>query len=268
MTRRNAKKKPRYTVGEVAREAGVSPQAIRLWERRGYLAAERSDGGHRLFSEAALRRAVERMANIKRAQSKARVLSTQARDGIALASTGACVRRARIQSGLSQIEAARRIGISRTFLSAVERGESGVSVQVLARMADVFEIPMSGFAPATPARGRTMRVAERPRTVLAGGVTWEELATPGHDLEPSVLIVPARQDSGGVVVRSGEIFVFLVSGKLAFQFQDAEQATILRSGDAITIAAGTPHAWKNDSPGTAVCIWVEQIGASGKVQRG
>ena len=253
-----------YTIGEVAHRAGVSPQAIRVWERRGYLSAERTDGGHRLFTEQTMRLAVERTANVKRSRSNAGVVSTGARKSVTLASTGARVRRARIRSGLSQIEAARRIGISRTFLAAIERGESSVSVQVLARMADVFEIPMSGFAPATAARGSVMRVNERPKTVLAGGVTWEELATPGHELEPAILIVPARQDSGGVVVRGGEIFVFLVHGSLTFRLRHDGEAIRLQSGDALTIGAGVPYAWHNETAKVASCIWVEQIGP-GKV---
>jgi transcriptional regulator with XRE-family HTH domain len=258
--RRSTKKY--YTIGEVAREVGVSPQAIRLWEQRGYLTAERSEGGHRIFQETALRRAVELKANVKRKQSNERVLSVAAQHGIELASTGARIRRARINAGLSQTEAAERIGISRTFLSAVERGESGVSVQIHARIADAFEIPIGGLSPASPVRGRVMRAADRPTTLLAGGVAWEELATAGHELEPAVLIVPASRDSGGVVVRSGEIFVFLLSGFLTFRFQDDLEATVLKPGDAIIVSAGTPHSWCNEGPTTTTCIWVEYIGVN------
>ena len=249
-----------YTIGEVAREVGVSPQAIRIWEQRGYLTAERSKGGHRIFQEIALRRAVELKANVKRKQSNERVLSVSAQHGIELASTGARIRQARIKAGLSQSDAAKRIGISRTFLSAVERGKSGVSVQIHARIADAFEIPIGGLSPVSPVRGRVIRVAERPKTLLAGGVAWEELATSGHELEPAVLIVPASQNSGGVVVRSGEIFVFLLSGFLTFRFQDTLEATTLKPGDAIIVTAGTPHSWCNEGPTTTTCIWVEHVG--------
>lgn len=37
------------TVGDVARLAGVSPQAVRVWERTGKLPAERTVSGIRLF---------------------------------------------------------------------------------------------------------------------------------------------------------------------------------------------------------------------------
>lgn len=213
-----------------------------------------------MFQESELRRALELKANIKRKQSNERVLPTAAQHSIELASTGARIRYARIKSGLSQVEAAKRIGISRTFLSAVERGESGVSVRIHARIADAFEIPAGSLSPMPTVRGRVIRAAERPKTVLSGGVTWEELATSGHELEPAVLIAPGFQESDGVIVRSGEIFVFMLTGSLAFRFQDAIEATVLKPGDAIIIDAGTPHEWRNDNPATATCVWIEHVG--------
>jgi excisionase family DNA binding protein len=44
------------TVGEAARLLGVSPDTIRLYERKGKLAAMRTAGGMRLFSAAEVRR--------------------------------------------------------------------------------------------------------------------------------------------------------------------------------------------------------------------
>ena len=41
----------RYRIGELAQRTGVSPDALRVWERRyGLLRPERSDGGYRLYS--------------------------------------------------------------------------------------------------------------------------------------------------------------------------------------------------------------------------
>ena len=47
--------RPRLTVGELAERAGVAPSAIRFYERRGLIEAERSAGNHRLFPREALR---------------------------------------------------------------------------------------------------------------------------------------------------------------------------------------------------------------------
>jgi len=44
------------TIGEVSARSGVSHSALRFYERQGLIAAERSDGNHRLYSSVTLRR--------------------------------------------------------------------------------------------------------------------------------------------------------------------------------------------------------------------
>lgn len=46
---------PQLTVGELADRSGVARSAIRFYERRGLISAERSAGNHRLFPRDALR---------------------------------------------------------------------------------------------------------------------------------------------------------------------------------------------------------------------
>jgi MerR family transcriptional regulator, redox-sensitive transcriptional activator SoxR len=44
------------TIGELARRSGLAPSAIRFYERRGLLSAERTEGGQRRFRRDVLRR--------------------------------------------------------------------------------------------------------------------------------------------------------------------------------------------------------------------
>jgi transcriptional regulator with XRE-family HTH domain len=251
-----------HPIGKVAAAAGVSTQTIRLWEKRGHLSSTRTVGGQRLFTGEMVRRAAELAAESRRAQRSRSVRPEPSPNNLELASTGMRIKRARLEYGLSQQEAAQRIGISRSFLSTVERGESGVSTQVLARMADAFGIPMSGFAAAADQPNRVMRAADRPRTVLAEGVTWEELAAPGrHDLEPALLYVPAGRESGGLFVRPGEAFVLVLQGSLAFQTGENLGEAVLGRGDALILKGGIPFSWRNPGKTTAVCVWVEFIGS-------
>jgi MerR family transcriptional regulator, light-induced transcriptional regulator len=53
-----------YPIGTAARLAGLQPEVVRMWEKRyGLLAPDRTDGGHRLYSEAdvGVLRAVKRL---------------------------------------------------------------------------------------------------------------------------------------------------------------------------------------------------------------
>lgn len=246
-----------YAVGDLASVAGVSVQTIREWERRGYLTAERTAGGQRRFNETARER-VRTLAAARRRRGHTVDPTTAAEYGTELARTGARIRTARLNAGLSQSDAALRIGVSRSFLSTVERGQSGVSVRVLSTMADVFGIPMGEFSPQVPPTA-VLHPDERPRTVLAGGVTWEELVTPGRALEPAVLHMPSGTSSGGRITRPGETFVFVVAGSLVFDVDGTEAPLRLDEGDALLIEPATAYAWHNPGSSSSRCLWVEQV---------
>lgn len=249
-----------FSIGHLASASGVSTQTIRIWEKRGLFTSVRKEGGHRVFSAATLAKVMELAASSRRAK-KQQLPDTATSESIELASTGMRIRRARILKGLSQQVVADKIGISRSFLAAIERGESGTSVNTLALMADVFGIPMSQFAAETPMQGRVMRNNSGPRTRLAGGIFWEELAEPGrHDLEPALLHVPSGQNSGGILIRPGESFVRMLSGQLTITLGELREEIVLNQGDSIVIDGGTAVAWQNSGPDLAICLWVELIG--------
>lgn len=254
-----------YAVGDLATAAGVSVQTIREWERRGYLTAERTAGGQRRFDETA-RRQARALAAARRRAGHAVGAPSADEYGAELARTGARIRAARLRAGLSQSGAALRIGVSRSFLSTVERGRSGVSVRVLSDMADAFGIPMGEFSPQVPPTA-VLHPDERPRTVLAGGVTWEELVTPGRALEPAVLHVPSSTSSGGQITRPGETFVFVLAGSLVFDVDGTDMPISLDEGDALLIEPATAYSWHNAGSTTSRCVWVEHVpGAAPNVQ--
>jgi transcriptional regulator with XRE-family HTH domain len=248
-----------FSIGRVAEAAGVSAQTVRIWERRGLISANRTDGGHRVFSQDMVRRTIELAAAARRTRPQQRPEAAGA-ESLELASTGMRIRRARLAKALSQVEAATRIGISRSFLAAVERGESGVSVQVLARMADTFGLSLSQFAPHQASPEKVMRVADRPRTVLAGGVTWEELAAPGrYKMEPAMLHIPPGQSSGGAIIRPGDDFIYVIEGELIVAMGERLEDVRLQEGDALTVEGGTPMTWRNPGQVRTECLWVELI---------
>jgi transcriptional regulator with XRE-family HTH domain len=53
------------------------------------------------------------------------------------------MRSARAGLGLSQEALARRAGVDRSYYGSIERGEGGVSVETLWRLADALELPLS-----------------------------------------------------------------------------------------------------------------------------
>ena len=68
--------------------------------------------------------------------------------------TGARIREARKAQGMEQKELAERMGISAAFLSRIERGERGCSLDLLRRASAVLGCPLAELAEETP-RPRT-----------------------------------------------------------------------------------------------------------------
>lgn len=248
-----------YTVSEVAEAAGVSPQTIRLWEGQGELRSRRTPGGHRLFDEQTLRQAQNASANRRRAGDEPKTTSSSTADPIAsweLGATGARIKGARMRAALSQHEVAKRAGISRSMLSAVERGETGVSMFVFAKLAEVLGLAASDLAPQLPVDQMLIRADDRPRTVLADGVAWEEMSPPGRPLSAAYLFVPAHAGSGGPVMDPHDTFVTVQKGRLRFTFADGGDAEVVRSGDGLTLRGARTYEWRNDSARPCVAMWL------------
>lgn len=253
-----------HLIGEVAKAARVSPQTVRVWERQGLLAPKRSKGGQRLYSEEDLQTA-QQVSQLRRRNgwNPAAIRSSASIEvpgrRWAHLSLGMRIRMARRDRHLSLTEAAAKAGISPSFLASVERGVSGMSVQTLNRLADALDLPPSAFAPSSNRASSLVRPDERARTVLEGGVTWEELVTPWHNLEPALLIVPPGASSGGPITRSGEVFVFALAGVLSFELLDEGSQVMTKPGDALVLEAGSTWSWENNGSVEARVVWVEQL---------
>lgn len=256
----------RYRVGQMADSAGVSSQTIRLWEKQGLLRSERTDGGQRLFSAQQLQRA-QKVGLLRRRHGWNPAAIRSALGGEHLDATreawremtlGARIRTARTSRGMTLNELAKKAGISRSFMSALERGENAVTPGILSAIADGLGLPMSAFTPNVGPAKRVMRVEERPKTTMAEEVYWEELATPGHTLEPAFLVVPPGGSSGGSYTRPGEVFVTLLAGELTFDIGPDGFET-LRRGDSILLEPFASWAWHNPGRSEARAIYVEQL---------
>ena len=104
-------------------------------------------------------------------------------------STGSRIREARKARGLEQKDLAERMGISAAFLSRIERGERGCSLDLLRRASAVLGCPLAELAEETPRPERQaledlldLAVREHPEVALylrhlsgkAGDLTEEE----------------------------------------------------------------------------------------------
>jgi DNA-binding transcriptional MerR regulator/quercetin dioxygenase-like cupin family protein len=257
-------------VGELAASVGVSVQTIRLWEKQGLIRPERTTGGQRVFSATQVERA-SRIAALRRRHGWNPAAIRSALAGNEVSPTvfdsaetsspteqayGPKIRAARKARGLTLNETARRSGLSRSALSSIELGHDAVTPHLLAAIADTLGLGISAFVPPVNTDDWVLRVDERPITTMAGGVRWEELAKPGHGLEPALLIVPAGGSSGGSYTRPDELWVTILKGELVIAIGD--ETRILGEGDSILLEPHAVCSWHNETQSETRAIYVER----------
>lgn len=183
---------------------------------------------------------------------------------------GARLRSAREQTEISLRELARRVGVSPSLVSQIERGSVRPSVGTLYSMAnelgllldDLFKddsaAPQSRAQPNARPPGPVQRNNRRKVIRLASGVRWERL-TANTDKEVEFLRVTydvggASCEKDALIRHGGKEYAFMISGRLGVRvgFEEFE----LRAGDSVSFDAQTPHRLWTVGKEPAVAIWV------------
>jgi transcriptional regulator with XRE-family HTH domain len=185
---------------------------------------------------------------------------------------GPHIRARREELRLSLRELARRVGVSASLVSQIERGKINPSVSTLyalvselgLTMQDVFD-PATGTGDRSAALGGPVtRPGERASLQLATGVAWERLtAEPAVGVDFfKVTYAPgsASCPDDALIRHMGYEFGFVSSGRLGVQlgFDHYE----LEAGDAISFDSALPHRLYALGDRTAEAIWVA-VGRSG-----
>ena len=180
---------------------------------------------------------------------------------------GASLRAQREKVGLTLREVARRIGVSASLISQIERDKVNPSVSTLYALVRELGLTMGdlfgaedGAAPGHVPSGATVGPAVRPDDRLlinlASGVTWERL-TPTSD--PGVEFLYVVYDVGSescpedsLVTHGGREYGYVVSGQLGIRIGFDEHD--LGPGDSISFDSSSPHRlWAvGEEPVTAI----------------
>lgn len=188
---------------------------------------------------------------------------------------GERVRAARLRSEMTVRELARRIGVSASHVSQVERGIGSFSVPALYAVAHELGVSMhelldppdvSGSAVAAPKpsrqshttledAGMIQRAAEHPSIKLSSGPRWSRLTAVGEDgaefLE--VVYAPGATGSAEYIRHDGREYGIIISGRLNVEVDGL--VSILEPGDSIVFDSTLPHRFWNESTGEVRAIW-------------
>lgn len=88
------------------------------------------------------------------------------------AAIGAAVRAARERAGLTQEELGRRVGLTRTSITNIERGRQQIQVHTLYALAEALEVAVAGLLPPAEVPDAAALEDRLPRDLAAGERDW------------------------------------------------------------------------------------------------
>ncbi len=169
-----------------------------------------------------------------------------------LTGIGAQLRAERMSRQLTLQQVASAAGLTKGFLSQLERGESSVSIASLLGLCGVLGIDVATLVQkATPAVAASpvVRRAERERMYLGGAGVVDYLMSPPTERRFEVFethLEPLGSPSEELYSIDAEAgFVCVVKGSLDMVFEAATHR--LNAGDTFTYAPREPHTFANPS---------------------
>ena len=167
---------------------------------------------------------------------------------------GPKLRATRRELGLTLEAVADRAGVTKGFLSLVERGRTTISVPTLLRVCATLGISIGALFdyPGTDVvRGGLGAPLE-----MGGERIREYLLTPATERHVQVMrtvLEPGGGSGGAYTLDSETVFVVVVRGRLRLTVDGEE--SLLAAGDCHTFSARSAHAWDNPAADEAEVLW-------------
>ncbi|WP_081236407.1 helix-turn-helix domain-containing protein [Streptomyces viridosporus] len=168
---------------------------------------------------------------------------------------GARLRACRKAQGLTIEQVAAATGLTRGFLSRVERDETSPSVSTLVTLCQVLSLPVGSLF--EDADTEVVRLTEAPKINMGGHDVIDRLITPRAQSKVQVLrshLEPGANGGDDLYTINCDVEVLhVVSGKVTVEFTGGTQT--LTAGDTLTFSGREPHNWRNPGPSPAEVLW-------------
>ena len=269
--RKPATRTGHFNISEVARLLGVSPSTLRMWERAGLVAPQRSDGKYRLYTPDDLKR-LRRIKFLKATKQLnvggvKHVLAQERADGgvppaasktnaaAPPAAIGTKLRSLRAARGLTLKDAAASIGISVGFLSSLERARVDASIATLQKLARAYDTNFLSFFDDSETPSKLVRPAERKVIETQPGTFIELLALGQTMMESQLWRIAPGASSGGSYHHEGEEFIYVLQGRFRIWLDETEEYT-LAPGDSLYFSSAQDHRWLNPGRTETKLLWI------------
>ncbi|MFF0226895.1 helix-turn-helix domain-containing protein [Streptomyces sp. NPDC004629] len=167
---------------------------------------------------------------------------------------GPKLRAARQRKRLTLEDVATRAGVTKGFLSLVERGRTAISVPNLLEVCTALGISVGSLFDYPDAA--VVRKGEGAPLEMGGTGIHEFLLTPASERFVQVMrtvLDPGGGSGGAYRLDSETIFVVVVRGSLRLVVDGQEM--LLRTGDSQTFPARSAHAWDNPGAEESEVLW-------------
>jgi transcriptional regulator with XRE-family HTH domain len=170
---------------------------------------------------------------------------------------GAQLREARLAARMSMAEVAGKAGLTKGFVSKLERDLVNVSVASLIRLCDALGVSVGSLFQAS--RGEVVRRGAYPPINFGGQKISEYLLTPSSEKRMQAILSDIQPGGGSgdepYSLPADVEFVFVLAGKL--EMTVAGEKVTLGPGDAFTFPATTDRTFRAASgQGPTRVLWV------------
>jgi transcriptional regulator with XRE-family HTH domain len=171
---------------------------------------------------------------------------------------GTKLRAARLAARMTMADVAQQSGLTKGFVSKLERDLANVSVASLIRLCDALGISVGSLF--SESRGEVVRAGAYPPVNFGGlgGVT-EYLLTPSGEKRLQAILSDIEPGGGSgdepYSLPADVEFVFVLAGRL--ELTVAGEGILLEEGDAFTFPASTGHTFRAAGAGAVTrVLWV------------
>jgi transcriptional regulator with XRE-family HTH domain len=170
---------------------------------------------------------------------------------------GAQLKTARLAARKTMAEVAEQAGLTKGFVSKLERDLANVSVASLIRLCEALDISVGSLFEASI--GEVVRRGARPPINFGGRKMTEYLLTPSGEKRVQAILSDIEPGGGSgdepYSLPADVEFVFVLAGQL--QLTVAGEQVTLDQGDAFTFPASTQHTFRVLRPaGRTQVLWV------------
>lgn len=167
---------------------------------------------------------------------------------------GRILQRLREQRGVTVRELAENSDLSESFIRAVERGESDISLGRVARLARFFEYDLGSFLGFTSKLSHPKFVGKEARSAISRGrgVKYEALHLPGIDLDLVLVELAPKSKFTNELSHEGIDVVYVTQGEIILAVDGIDYP--MKEKECCVFSAGYRHRVRNDSSKPAALI--------------